>query len=111
MEINIRRTNGLVGVLRVFLGLEGVRSGRQIRMAELRLDPFTDSSNGLGRYTRRVGTHIGDETDRLAANVHALIQALGDAHRALDIKSKLARCVLLEFAGSERCSWIALALF
>ncbi|MGO7748688.1 topoisomerase DNA-binding C4 zinc finger domain-containing protein, partial [Rhizobium ruizarguesonis] len=32
------------------------------------------------RHLHAVGSHIGDETDRLAADIDALIEPLGDLH-------------------------------
>ena len=44
----------------------------------------------------RVGSHIGDQTHGIAANVHAFIQLLCHAHGAAGGEAKLARGLLLQ---------------
>ena len=47
--------------------------------------------------TQRVGTHIGDQTQRaLAGHIHTFIQLLGNGHGALGGETQLAGCFLLQ---------------
>ena len=53
------------------------------------------------RELHAVGTHIGDEADRLAAEIDALIEPLGDAHGVAGAEAQLARGLLLQGRGGE----------
>ena len=57
----------------------------------------------------RVGSHVGDEAGGLAVDLDALVQALGDRHRAFGSVAELAAGLLLHRAGGERRSRVALA--
>ena len=106
------RTNGLMGLLRVFLRLFEL-PGRvgQVVGAKLCLDEAAKIVNGLVRQVDRVGTHVGDETRRPAlTHIEALIQLLRHTHRALCGKAELTRSLLLQRRGNERRRRIALAL-
>ena len=48
-----------------------------------------------------IGAHIGDEADRLAADVDAFVQRLRDAHGAIRAVAELAVRILLERGGHE----------
>ena len=56
----------------------------------------------LARELHAVGAHVGDQADRLAADVDALEQALGGLHRAVGREAELARRLLLQGRGAER---------
>jgi hypothetical protein len=59
-----------------FLALVVNRSAafRHVALAELLDDGAARRVDRLGRHLHAVGTHIGDETDRLAADIDALIE-------------------------------------
>src|SRR6185437_8136006 len=61
----------------------------------------------LARHGDAVGSHIGDEAYRLAGDVDALIEALGDTHGAAGAEAELPRRLLLERRGGERSRRIA----
>src|SRR6185437_5616170 len=48
-----------------------------------------------------VGPHIGDEADRLAADIDALVEPLRQAHRPAGAEAELARGFLLQGRGGE----------
>src|SRR5690554_1284829 len=48
-----------------------------------------------------VGSHVGDQTDSLAADVDTLIEPLRDLHGALGGKTAFARRFLLQGGGGE----------
>ena len=50
----------------------------------------------FGRKRHAVGTHVGNKPDRLAADFHALVEPLGDAHRGGGAETQLARGFLLQ---------------
>ena len=58
----------------------------------------------------RVRPHVGDQADGFAAHVDALVQLLGDDHRAPRGEAELAAGLLLQGAGGERRIGVALLL-
>src|SRR5207253_2028978 len=108
----IRRTDRLVRFLRALRArlvvtrlLERVRSPEFLRDDVARL-----MERALGD-VERVGSHIGDETDRRAvADGDAFIELLREDHRFLHRVAELARCLLLDRRGGERRRGIAAAL-
>ena len=94
-ELLARRTDGLVGLLRV-LGRAGVDArlvgqvGRAVQLADLRTGRV---ERGLAQ-RRGVGTHVGD--------VAALVEPLRDLHRASGAPAELAGGLLLHRRGAER---------
>ncbi len=96
LAAHIRGADGLVGFLRVLCG-GFVNAGRRrhIVLAVILIDEVARGVNSFHRKRDAVGTHIGDEADRLAADVHAFIKALGDAHRARRAEAELAGGFLL----------------
>ncbi len=81
-------------------------------IAVLRLDVFADFAERFIRNPHRIGTHVCDQADQaFLAQFHALIEPLRDHHGALYAEAELARRILLQFAGGERWSRIAPALF
>ena len=58
--------------------------------------------DGFARHRNAVRAHIGDEADRIAADLGALIQVLRDPHRARGREAELARGFLLQRRGDER---------
>ena len=104
--------NGFVRGLRFFLLFICIGRLRQILVAVLALDVLAHLGQGFVRHARRIGTHVGDETDQaFFAQFHAFIQALGDHHGALHAETQFARGILLQLAGGERRSRVAAALF
>ncbi len=93
------RLVGLLGVLG--LGLVDARPGRQVVGAVAFADEAADLVQGLIGQVDGVGTHVGDEPYRAAADVHALVELLGDAHGALGGEAELARRLLLQGGGDE----------
>src|SRR6184192_985330 len=108
----IRRTDRLVRLLRALRAclvvtrlLERVRSPEFLRDDVARL-----MERALGD-VERVGSHIGDESDRRAvADGDAFIELLREDHRFLHRVAELARCLLLDRRGGERRRGIAAAL-
>ncbi len=81
--IEIGRTNGFVrflGVLR--LGRIEARLLRHVARSELVEHGGTGSVDGFRCHLHTVGTHIGNETDSLAADIDTFIKLLGDLHGA-----------------------------
>ena len=74
-------------------------------------DELAHFGDGVVRDARRIGTHVGDETDRaFAAQFHAFIELLRQHHGALHAEAQLARRFLLQGGRDERSDRIA-ALF
>ena len=59
-------------------------------------------ADSLARNGDAVGPHIGDKPDRLAIDVDAFVQPLGDLHGALGGEIQFARGFLLHGRGGER---------
>ncbi len=102
----------LVSFLRVLrLGGISTRLLRHVARAEGLRDRRAGSIDGFRRHLHAVGSHVSDETDRLAADVHALVQALRDLHRAGRAEAELGGGRLLEARRGERrrkgCAWSA----
>jgi hypothetical protein len=73
-------------------------------------DEVAHLGDGLVGQVDRVGTHVGDQADRAAADVDALVELLRGAHGALRGEAELARGLLLQRRGDERRRRVALAL-
>ena len=94
--------DGLVGVLRPGLGLVLLGGLRAVGRAVAALDEAARRCLGLVGDTQGVGTHIGDQTHgALAADVHALIQLLGDGHGPAGGHVQLPGGLLLHGGGGE----------
>ena len=99
-----------------FLGVLGPRRvfGRRIGQ-ELTPEAFADEGARIGlggfRHIHRVGPHVGDQTGRAGAGVHAFVQGLSGAHGPARVEIELAARFLLEGAGDERGRGFALAVF
>ena len=77
----VGRADRLVRFLGVLgLGRIETRLVRNIAAAELIADSAARRLDRLCRHLHAVGTHIGDETNRLAADVDTFVQPLGDLH-------------------------------
>src|SRR5215472_11553784 len=73
----VRWPNGLMGFLCVLgLGLVAARRGRTIRRPILFEDDITGRGDRFLVDLYPVGPHVGDQADRLAANVCPLVKAL-----------------------------------
>ena len=88
----VGRADRLVGFLRVLrLGLV---AARRLRHVALRRNccSITRARRGdrLAAICHAVGSHIGDEADRLAADVDAFVEALRDAHGVRRREAELA---------------------
>src|SRR5438132_4092913 len=105
------RPDRLVGFLGGLLGLEDVRRGRQGVVPEPRTDDLPGFFRGLRRDPGGVSAHVGDQADRpFLADVHALVELLGQGHGLLGAEAQLARRFLLQPAGDEGRDRIALLL-
>jgi hypothetical protein len=103
--------DGLVGLLGVLgLGLEQARAGGQVVLAVALGDQGADLVQRLLGQVHRVGTHVGDQADGLAADVHAFVELLRHAHGAAGGEAQLARGLLLQGGGGEGRRRVALAL-
>jgi hypothetical protein len=106
---NLRRPDRLVRLLRVLgLGLVLADEGRDVGLRILPRDEAADGVDRLGHDRHAVGSHVGDEADGLAVEIHALIEALGDLHGLLGGEAQLARGVHLQRRGGERREGVAL---
>ena len=106
---HVGRADRLVRLLRV-LGLGGVfaRRGRHIGVAEILGDDPPRRRDRLGGEVDAVGAHVGDEAGRAVADVDALVEPLGDLHRARRREAELARGLLLQGRGGEGRIGVAL---
>src|SRR2546426_1088222 len=83
----------------------------RVRRAEFLRDDVTGLMKRAFGDVKRVGTHVGDETDRRAiADRDAFVELLGEHHRFLYRVAELARRLLLQRRGRERRRGIAAAL-
>ena len=81
----------LVGFLRVLrLVLVHPRAVRQIPVAEILADIVADGEDGILAELYAVGTHIGDQADRLAAEINTLVELLRELHGARRAEAELA---------------------
>ena len=73
LALGIGRADGFMRFLRVLsLGFVFAREGRVVA-AELGRDHIADLADGFGHNLHAVGPHISDETNRLAADIDALV--------------------------------------
>ena len=106
------RANRLVRFLGVFrLGLEASGLLRMHLLAPCFADVVANFVDRLVRERHRVCPHVGDQADSTLADVHTLVELLGDTHGPLRREAEFARCLLLQGRGDERRRRIALALF
>ena len=102
-EVETRRADRFVGVLRRLALAEVARRLRQVVGAERLPDVLAHRVERLGGDARRVGTHVGDEADRAElAEVLSFVEPLREAHRAGHREAEAARGLLLQLAGRER---------
>ena len=78
------------------LGLVGARLGWQCLVAVAFGYKRTQFFQRILCKIDRVGTHVGDQADCIAANVHAFIQLLCHAHGAAGGEAEFARGLLLQ---------------
>src|SRR5205085_10656560 len=92
-----RGTDGLVGLLRI-LGTADIGPGRarQVPRAEIIVDETPRLGYGLAGHVGAVRTHISNESDRLAADIDALVEMLGNLHGAFGREAQFSRCFLLQ---------------
>ena len=106
-----RRPDRLVRFLR---GLADLEPPRLFRQGIPAVGPFDVRAHRIERLfggSRRVGAHVGDQADRArVADLAALVEALGQAHRLGDREAQLPRRVLLELRGDERRRRVLLLL-
>src|SRR6266849_5625355 len=99
---HVGRPDRLMRLLRVLrLGLVDARLVRPVGFAVLLLDEAARRRDRLARHGDAIGPHIGDETDRFAGDVDALIEALGRTHRPAGAEAELARGLLLQRRGGK----------
>ena len=94
------RPDGLVGVLRILLGAVEVGLLRHVIGPVLLADELPHLGERLLRHARRVGSHVGNQTDGadIARQLDAFVELLRDHHRLLDREARR----LLQLAGDER---------
>ena len=77
----IGRSDGFMRFLGVFgLGPVYPGFGRQIAVTGLTGDDPANGADRLLPHLNAIGPHVGDQANRLAADVNAFVKALGDAH-------------------------------
>ena len=108
----VGRADGLVSLLRIF-GFGGIaaRHVRHIFRAEFIADDLAGGSDGFGGHIDAIGSHIGDETDGLAAKINAFVEFLRHTHGVGGGKTELARGFLLQGGRGERRIGVALCRF
>ena len=91
-----------MGLLGIFgLGRVLARRRGQVGFAEIFENRVAGSSNAFRCNVHAIGTHIGDQANRIAVNVHALIQALGHLHGLGRREAQLSRGLLLQGRGAK----------
>ena len=105
---HVGRADRLVRFLRV-LGLHLIFSRRagDIIGAVFVADHLAGRGHGLRRHVDAVGAHISNESDRLAVDLDAFVQALRDLHGAGRRETEFSRGFLLQGRRRERCGRIA----
>ena len=99
-EGDIAGADGLVRVLRAGLRLILARRLGAVIRTVAPIDEVARRGLCLLGDAQRVGTHVGDQAHRaLARDVDALIELLGDGHRAPGRHVELARGLLLQRGG------------
>jgi hypothetical protein len=99
-QVEVGRTDGLVGVLCLSFAFILVRLGRDVRGRISFPDVGPGGRLGRPRDADRVGAHVGDEPGLAElADRHAFVELLGHEHRLLDREPEEAEPVLLEGAG------------
>ena len=96
--------HALVGILGVGLPTEiELHGGGQIRPAKLALQPLARRRGRGFRDARRVGTHVGNETDLpvLSPHVDAFVEILRQPHGALGTEAQLFGRFLLQRRRGE----------
>ena len=83
------------------------RLRRHIAAAELIADQPARRGDRLAGDRDPVGAHIGDQADGIAVEVDALIEPLGNLHRARGAEAELARGLLLQGRCGERRKRVA----
>ena len=110
-QVYVSRTDGLVGVLRAGLGLIAPRRAGIIGLAVTLGDIASGGRKRLFRKAQRVCSHIGDQADgAVTGDLHALIQLLGNGHRAARRHGQAARGLLLQRGGDKGRSGALLLL-
>ena len=96
IQLHMGGADGLVGILSVALGLEGMETSVIIAIAITMTDKVRRGGHGLFGKPQGVGTHIGDKAQRaLACHIHAFVQLLGHHHGLLGGEAQLPGCLLL----------------
>ncbi|MNH91561.1 hypothetical protein D3C73_441280 [compost metagenome] len=107
--VEVGRADCFVRFLGVLcLGGIETRLFRQIAVAELIDDGRAGCIDRFGRHLHAVGTHIGNETDRLAADIDAFIKLLRHLHGTRCVEADIRRSCLLQARSGERRAGIAL---
>ncbi len=99
----VGRPDRLVRFLRVLgLGLVAARRMGNVVRAVIGLDDAAHRGDRFVGDLHAVGAHIGDEADRLAADVDAFVEPLRHAHGMRRSEAELAACFLLQGRRGER---------
>ncbi len=101
-----------MGILGALFRAESIGLSGQVIFAVLPMDILADGRQSIRGDARRIGSHIGDQTDgTLVSQLNSFIELLRQLHRAPGLKSELTRRFLLQLARHERRRRIAPALF
>ena len=99
----VRRPDRLMRLLHVARARTvDTRIAGQVRLSEVLQHDSPRRAERRLRQRHAVGAHVGDEPCVLAAEVDALVERLGERHRALDAEAEPARRLLLHRRGGER---------
>ena len=109
---DVRWTYCLVCFLRV-LGFGFVFPGRrrQILGPVGFLNNIAGSRDRFARHLHAICSHVGDQTNSLAADTHTLIKVLRRLHGFASTKVELSRCFLLHRRGRKRWCRVTACLF
>ena len=103
--------DGLMGVLGPCLGFEAAGLAGDVLAAIALGDKGSCRGQGLVGKAQGVGSHVGNQTDAApAADLHALIELLGDGHGAPGRHAQAAGGLLLQGGGDEGGRGAALLL-
>ena len=103
LQLDVRRADSLVRVLRALAALVDDRLLRHILRAVSVFNRLSHAGNGLVGQADGVGTDVGDQTQRAASgNIHAFVELLGDLHGFAGGEAELAAGLLLQVRGRER---------
>ena len=93
------------------LGFVDIGLARQEILVEFVFNVVANFHQSIFRQSHRVGTHVGNQTNRALAHVYAFVQLLGCAHGAVGGHAQFAHGLLLQGRGGKRRGRVAAAFF